>query len=551
MRATNFRRHLSQLTLGCLFLIFPRVALCDYTQGGTLLSWEWLTDVSGTIVVGEVSEDGEEGFRLEVELVLKKTMGKLAEGDIVGGPTFGRTNAYFGNQGKPEVAQALGWPVLSDYLHPKRTDRPQPNEVALSPSKSQSRSWEVGDRCMVFYLDGIVKPIQIINLDRPMTIEVPVLAVNVLGNSVADADQLITSIRERLAKARVRDAKDRTRKGNSAYGALHYIAWNGQVDGGDYWGVVVPANEPAIFEKFKAERESASEPPMTSKDAIWNSDKVDSFGAWKYWFDEGKQAPDFSKDAVLELRLAIEYCLASRPHFAKAIARTSTRKVPKVAHLAFESQGRLYDGYSKRILTNRSYPLGWNTQISFDGYRFAFIDANKLRIYEIDQASRSPGLNLYQDRKCNIVNSKMQFSHDSTLLAYNRTDGSFCVVNALDGKPLWTSKPPTMPKMYPGERRQTYSAGIYWSYDSKYVAQHLYIDSRTYPQLPVDNAYHRQSKILIWNAQTGELEFSPYKEFKKQLKFLAFDLNNSDLIGTEVKGRRQSWCISQSAPANQ
>lgn len=209
-------------------------AKADYVYGGTELSWEWLTDASRAIVVGLVTRVGpEHDFELRVERVLKKRDTKVQQGQILSGPVLGRAQLV---DQAPIIIPEIGWPLLLD----PRT-YPSASEISDRPWHPRLRrqtSWSRGDRCLVFYGKDGRRPLQVINLDKPVTIEVKFLAVDLAGQTVTQADDLIDLIKQRVAATQTSDGEPRVRSAG-----INYWPPKSPLDGQDYYYVLAPPEE--------------------------------------------------------------------------------------------------------------------------------------------------------------------------------------------------------------------------------------------------------------------------------------------------------------------
>ncbi|HIF35046.1 MAG TPA: hypothetical protein EYQ75_26000 [Planctomycetaceae bacterium] len=219
------------LLCSCCLIAAPSRA--DYVYGGTQLSWEWLTDANRAIVVGKVVTCDKAGtFTLQVDEVLKQSGLEVASGQTVSGPTLGRSTFY----GEAPILRSAGWPALTD---PTTYPGAASKVTHLRPRFARMVSWSVGDRCVVFYASDLRRPLQIINLDKPVNIEVDFLAVDMAGEIVTDAGEVVKRIAARV------DASLIDGRAQVQTAGISYTVWKSPLDGDDYYSVLAPPRQTA------------------------------------------------------------------------------------------------------------------------------------------------------------------------------------------------------------------------------------------------------------------------------------------------------------------
>jgi len=518
----------------CSFYAVPSWA--DYCYGGTQLSWEWLTDASRVIVVGKVVTCNETGeFTIQVDKVLKQCGLDVASGQSLGGPILGRGMLY----GQAPILREAGWPSLRD---PTTYPDAGPKITSLRPRFHQIKSWAVGDRCIVFYAIDLQTPLQIINLDKPYKIEVEFLAVDLAGQIVTSAEEVIKRITARVDKSLV-DGRPQVETAG-----ISYTIWKSPLDGADYYSVLAPPDkrlatlwdsvvltglEPRSEGKSDEDKRRQREhrEALETHSIPWSPPSGEPrqramapLAAW-YWFHSGKTTKDFATAARAELNAVIKEAIKGWGFKGRELDRIKT-EMPRVdvygRSLVFRSHRTSY----------RTFPLGWLCVLSYDMRYIATVDGRRLEVHSIDQSTWTVDRCLHISDDVRRYRTSVEFSRDGRYLAYTTADGSLCLFDLRDERLGWKRRAfPDRPQSQ--ITWHVRSSLLQFSHANRYLA----LQSRlAYPQFPErpdpGGRYHNPQFVQVWDVATGNIALTPYDDWANKLRLYQtpFDPDNEDVI---------------------
>ncbi len=494
--------------VGCVTvaLLFIASTPChaDYCYAATELSWEWLTDASRAIVAGRVTATSDIGFEMAVERVLKCRGLKIDPGQVVRAPVLGRSQLIAHYQG---LLLEVGWPSLLDP-----TTYPVHGEIRDTPWRPTFRrepTWAGGDRCLIFFGSDLQSPLQIINLDRPATIAVPFLAVDMLGQVVTKAEDLLDRIATRVAARTDEFGQPWVRSA-----AVSHWPPNSCIDGQDYYFVLAPPERML----WKAEIHVPPTPPRTR--TIWypaNGEMGDPSmlsQAVGYWFLSGRSTKEFAADADEERDAAVQNMFQSYRFHANDTNRLTG---PNAAQVGVSDFCR-YNIYRNNRTNYRTYPLGWLCVWSYDQKHMAYLDGYTLRVYTVDAQAKGADRLVVTQRDVHRARSYVEFSPDGRTLAYTTEDNSVCLVDLQQRRLIWTAQAP-----FPKANRPTRTVCLEFSHDHRYLVQQSSLCDRTLPERP--NIWGRNrgmQAVHVWDVARGEVVFTPFEQWRQSLRYVSF-----------------------------
>jgi hypothetical protein len=507
-------RWLGIVAVAVVFLLGGTRSTCgaDYVYGGTQLSWEWLTDASRAIVVGPVTSLRDSGFELKVDRVLKCRQLAIEPGQVVGAPVLGRTQLYAQHE---NISLKSGWPALLDSsTYPddrKIRDRP------WKPTFFRAENWTRGDRCLIFFGQDLQSPLQIINLDRPVKIEVEFLAIDMLGQVVTEADDLIRRIESRVAATTTEHGEARVRSsGFNTY--LIETAINGQ----DYYHIQAPPERKAMEiwppgsaslpnkletqTEFTPYRNKMGEETMLPQAII-------------YWYLSKRSEKDFSDDAKEERNMAVRDMLANHANWPSEENSPFSTTAQKVGVSEF-CRNQIYRCHRTNYQT---YPLGWLCVMSYDKKHIAYLDGHTLMVYTVDETTKQADRLVLTHRGVHRARSYVEFCQDGRMMAFTTEDNSLCLANLQDGSIVWTSK-----AAFPKSENSTVTVCMEFSHDQRYLVQ----ESKEWTSdLPSSwGRLQRAQVIHVLDVAKGEVVFMPYRQWRDQLRYVSFHPNDSSRL---------------------
>lgn len=485
----------------------------DYTYGGTEFSWEWLTDASRAIVLGEVTSLTDFGCELTIQRVLKRRELNVEPGQIVGLPVLGRSSArdFSDDVG---AASLSGWPALLD-----QATYPADNEirdVPWQPSFRKEETWSLHDRCLIFFSRDLGSPLQIINLNRPIRIEVDFLVLDMEGRVITKAEDLITRITTRVAATTDELGRPRVRGSGFTYFALD-TPLEVDDDPSEYFLVVVPPDG-RFNDRVTAIVQDARKPPITSTNrGFLKWERLQPL-AVDYWFLGGRTATEFAADADKQRHAALRFMLQSCGHRIES----HPEGVPDRCCSGEQYQAVVGD--------YRTYPHGWLCTLSPDGRHVAFLDRTVLQVYEVDAAQETVDRLVFTRRDIHRKRSSVAFSHDGRLFAYSTESNDVCLVDTAEWRPLWIGRFP-MPKGQASEPRVSRTVCLKFSHDNRYLMQQSEAKD---PRLSDDgdrwNTPLFGEMIHVWDVARGQVVFTPFEHWQKLLRFVTFHPRDSSRI---------------------
>lgn len=487
----------------------------DYTYGGTELSWEWLTDASRAIVVGSVTSVEDDAFVLKVAQVLKRRELAIEVGQSVQGPVLGRAQLYDRNP----LHWQIGWPTLSDaatYPHNGAI-----YDCLWQPRFNRQNTWTQGDRCLLFYGRDLQSPLQIINLDKPVTIGVDFLASDLAGEPIARPERLLQLIQERVATTQ--DAQGRPRVRSAG---INYWPPKRRIDSGHHYYFVLAPPEKVLATLWQSEILSPPESLITQPNYApsghydLRDHPVAAQAVW-YWFFSGKSTKDFSLDAQQERNAAL------RQLFYSEQGEQDIRR--KIAHHDGTDYFR-FRYFRRNRINYRTFPLGWLCVRSYEPQYAALLDGSFLQIYKVDAASERIERRVLTRRDAHRVRTYIEFSRDSRFLAYTTAENTVSLIDLEKGTLRWTASPNT--PAVTSASRYGVSLCMNFSGDGRYLAQQTQLRGPA-PGVEHPSMLDRTTglhAVHVWDVQTGEVVFIPYATWQGGLHFVAFHPSNSSLI---------------------
>ena len=231
----------SLLVPGMLLTCLAEASWADFTYAWTELSLEWITDASGAIAQGKVTDVDKDGqFTLRVDRVLKRASGfSLDTGDVIKGSCLGRST--LSEEGARQIHLLLGRP---HYYEPSTHPGNQgaiPRKVL--PSLVREPNWGKGDECIVFFGQDVKSIVQIVNVDRPLKWQTgdqkgkPFLVADINAKIIAVRDKLLDRIKRRVA-----DGHRKTSDGSAKVDWQGYSRWPdySELDAQDFFYVFIP-----------------------------------------------------------------------------------------------------------------------------------------------------------------------------------------------------------------------------------------------------------------------------------------------------------------------
>lgn len=505
---------LTILSLATVLIGWP-VEPCraDLSYVATELSWEWLTDASRAIVVGQVVSKRDTGFELKVEKVIKRRELEIEPGQIVGAPVLGRSqlNARLNN-----IIVNAGWPNLLDPAtypaHGEIRDR------RWLPEFRPEKTWQLGDRCLIFFGRDLQCPLQVINLDRPITIEVEFLVVDMTGKAVVNAEDLLKRIASRIAAT-----KDQRGQPRVCSAAISYYPPKISIEGNDIYHVLAPPDR-EILQFWKPELVTLPKEPETRIISFPNNDEMGEISmlphAVVYWYLSGLSAQEFASHAAEQRNAAVRLMVEYYEQWYKDDEVKPTR--------VGVSDIYRYQVYRTHLTNYRTYPFGWLCVWSYDQKNIAFLDGNTLQVYSVDAAAKRVDRLLVTRRDLNRILSYVEFSQDGRMLAYTTEDNSVCLIDLLEGRPLWTAKATEEKTEQP-----VGTSCLEFSHDQRFLMQQSKSESSVFPN--VRSATHA---IHVWDVARGEVVFTPFNHWRFGLRYRSFHPNDSSKIRLEYDRSR-------------
>ena len=465
----------------------------DYCYGWTEFSIEWVADASSAIVVGEVTGCTEEGrFWLRVDEVLKEVTDlDLKAGQVIEGPCLGCARHFEQHHGEIDhlafSATRLGVPVYSEpSTYPGRNHPLMPHVL---PKLQRRNSWGKGDRAIVFLGPKIEQIVQIVNLDQPLQAGTLYLAVDLRGKVIADPEQLIQHIEQRVAEGR-KSTGDGSPKVCSH--GFYYSAFGCELEGDDYHFIFAPpdpcleeicrnALDPSLIDYaarggelgVKSPSIPRSSPAIEMRMAIW------------YWFYSGRTARDYAGDRQRD--------------FDRTLRNMHSRHQEQNHQVR---AGRLHC---------RNYPVGWKCAMSNGAGYFAYIDTNHVYLYDLQTKRPKADRPLYRADKVDSYTSELRFSPDGRYFAYSEADGSLFVYDLHTRGILFRAMPPLE---YAGTAG---SPQLRFSNDSKYLAQVVCKVGRS-DMLNLRRSWAESywvgMKLYIWDVEKRQCVFEPYDQWE-------------------------------------
>jgi hypothetical protein len=536
--------------------------------GGTQLSWEWLTDASRAIVVGRVAECDKAGkFTLRVDRLLKRHQLEVELGQVVGGAILGRSGLYT----EAPIIHEAGWPTLTD---PSTYPGAGPQVTSLRPTFDRIESWGVGDRCLVFYAIDTRTPLHVINLDKPVKIEVDFLAVDQSGGIVTSAHKLIQRIEERVQKSLVGERPLVRSAG------ISYPIWSSPLDGNDYYYVLAPPNEQLARlsnasalagsipngERGADDKDGAADDiaALQTRSILWPSGEqpgipeMAPFAAW-YWFHSGKTEETFVEDARAELNAAIHELWQRRRELVQRTTVNGGRKKPADEFNFDQAVSRdgykflRFQGFRTHRVNYRTYPLGWLCVLSWNAKNIVTVDGNRLELYStvIDPSGRTADRQVHVSDDVHRSRTEVEFSVDGRYLAYTTADGSVCLFDLQDERLRWKRR--AIPE--PPASRAAWAvrgATLQFSRDSRWLAQQSQLVQPRVPEFPNPYERHQGPQFLqIWNVGEGRVALTPYDRWSVALQHISFHPTDADIVriqsptdANETPRTHELWRIS-------
>lgn len=483
----------------------------DYTYGGTELSWEWLTDASRAIVLGEVTSLTDAGFELTIKRVLKSRELNVEPGQTVRLPVLGRSSAHdFSDVG---AASLSGWPALLD-----QATYPVDHEildVPWQPSFCKEETWTLRDRCLIFFSRDLGSPLQIINLNRPVRIELDFLVLDMEGQVITKAEDLISRVTTRVAATTDELGRPRVRGSGFTYFALD-TPLEVDDDPSEYFLVVVPPDG-RFNDRVMAIVQDARKPPITSTNrGFLKWERMEPL-AVDYWFLGGRTATEFAADADKQRHAALRFMLQSCGHRIES----HPEGVPDRCCSGEQYQAVVGD--------YRTYPHGWLCTLSPDGRHIAFLDRTVLQAYAIN-AQEKVGRLVITRRDIHRKRSSVAFSHDGRLFAYTTESNGVCLIDTAEWRPLWSGQFP-MPKGQASQPRLSRTVCLKFSHDNRYLMQQSEAKD---PRLSDDGDIWTPplcgEMIHVWDVASGEVVFRPFEHWQNRLRFVTFHPRDSSRI---------------------
>lgn len=500
--AIHLRTFLS-FVAAALFCGAPSPCYADYCYAWTELSWEWLTDASRAIVVGQITAVREPGFELKVERLLKCRDLKIEAGDIVTSPVLGRSRVD-GLEFTDCLLPEIGWPSLLDpRTYPAKSeirDRP------WRPKFYREKSWVCGDRGLVFFGDDLQCPLQVINLDRPVTIEVEFLAVDMVGQIVSKADDLLKRIESRLATTVDELGQPRVCSAAIVHGA------DSPINSQDYFHFLAPPDR-----RLFASQDSLASPKKTeTRVGLAVTKNAFAPQAVGYWYLPGQSTKQYATDAREERDAAVKAMLYEHDNCPYC------QKTPLVG-VGDVCRNQIY---RQHRTNHRTYPLGWLCTLSYDRKYIAFLNGYLLQVYTVDESAERPDRLVLERRDVHQDSSYVEFSQNGRLLTYATADGGICLINLRENRVLWTAK-----AAVPVSGRPTRTTCLEFSHDPQYLAQ------------------QSGAVVHVWDVVKGEVVFSPFEPWRVDVEYVSFHPQDSSRIRLQDVGRPDGvggiWSVTE------
>lgn len=526
--------HLSILAAAGLFTAECRA---DFVYAATELSLEWLTDASRAIVVGDVTECDEDGsFRLRVEQLVKRRGLDVAVGQFVEGETLGRART---TQQYVYIAREIGWPSLLDpATYPTETEI---FDRKWSPQFRREESWNTGDRCVIFFGRDLQSPLQIINLDRPVHIEVDFLAIDRQGQPVSEAADLFHRIQMRIMKTLNSTGRPRVCAAGS-------VTWphGSAIDGDDYYYLLVPLDVVEEAEggyiRFSKDRAVVASPTAAADGKQLNSSPLQTSTIWhpdgkqtgannmitparEYWWHSEFAHDEFAADAKLERDSAV-HAMFQNLRFARGRLKdkilSGTVEPADVDQVARDQTFRVHR-------TNfRTYPLGWRCVLSYDARFIGFVDGFTVQVWEVDPETNETRRLILTRRDAHRARTFVEFSWDSRIVAYTTADNSVRVIDLATGRDLWTARGDFKP--YREIPVSPATVAMEFSADHRYLVQQSEQRYAKLGEAPDRDMSHTPQMIHVWDVSTGRSALTPFQSWQSRLKFVAFHAKESSFL---------------------
>ncbi len=435
---------------------------------------------------------GAEGeFDLRVERLLKQRGTNVQQGQIVGGPVLGRARPY----DQVSVIPEIGWPLLLDpQTYPSASEIP---DRPWHPRLCRQPSWSRGDRCLVFYGKDCRRPLQVINLDKPVTIEVKFLAVDLAGQTVTQANALIDLIKHRVATTQTSDGQPRVRSAG-----ISYEPPKSPLDGQDYYYVLAPP-EKRLAQLWKPEilqkpERFQCDPYTTSRSG---HERLATRAAW-FWYFSGKTASDYASYAREERNRAVRGLF--RDERAEQDIR---RRLFRPGGVGFHLSGR----HHRRLLSYRNYPYGVRCRRTYDQSYIAMQNGRYLEVWSVNFPERKVDEEIFRRRDAHWEYTEMEFSFDSRMFAYTTAAGAVSLNDLKERKLRWIKAATNLQT-----KELTHSLArkgqLEFSRDNKYLAQQVGVN------------------VHVWEVESGRLALTTFSERPRRFEYVAFHPENSSLI---------------------